>query len=79
MSKTLYLFRRSLEQVDPALFLATESQGDVVLLEESGGQTFPYAGGRVFTLTTHDGQGDRDLTYDELVKKIFEYDRTVVI
>ena len=79
MSKTLYLFRRSLEQVDPALFLATESQGDVVLLEESGGQTFPYAGGGVFTLTTDDGQGDRDLTYDELVKKIFEYDRTVVI
>ena len=79
MSKTLYLFRRSLEQVDPALFLATESQGDVVLLEESGGQTFPYAGGRVFTLTIDNGQGDRDLTYDELVKKIFESDRTVVI
>jgi hypothetical protein len=79
MSKTLYLFRRSLEQVDPALFLASESQGDVVLLEESGGQIFPYPGGRVFTLTTGHDQGDDDLTYDELVKKIFEYDHTVVI
>jgi hypothetical protein len=77
MRKTLYLFRRSVEQVDPALFLASESQGDVVLLEESGEQIFPYSGGKVFTLTRD--QGDRDLTYDDLVKKIFEYDHAVVI
>ena len=79
MSKTLYLLRRSLEQVDPALFLSSESQGDVVLLEESTGQTFPHAGGRVFTVTTGHSRGAHDLTYDELVKKIFECDHTVVI
>jgi hypothetical protein len=79
MSNALYLFRRSIEQVDPALFLASESHGDVVLMEESGGQTFPYPGGRVFTLTTGHGQGHHSLTYDELIHKIFEYDHTVVI
>ena len=77
MRKTLYLFRGSIEQVNPALFLPSESQGDVVLLEESGGRIFPYSGGKVFTVTH--SQGERDLTYDELVKKIFEYDHTMVI
>jgi hypothetical protein len=67
MKKTLYLLRKSPDRIDPAVFHPSESQGDVVLLEESGGRIFPYAGGAVFSLM------------DELVKKIFEYDHTVVI
>jgi hypothetical protein len=76
MKKTLYLLRKPLDRINPAVFLPSESQGDVVLLEESG-RTFPYAGGTVFSLTND--RGDHALTYDELVKKIFEYDRAVVI
>jgi hypothetical protein len=77
MKKTLYLLRKSPDRIDPAVFHPSESQGDVVLLEESGGRIFPYAGGAVFSLM--DDSADHALTYDELVKKIFEYDHTVVI
>jgi hypothetical protein len=77
MNKTLYLLRKPIHQIDPAVFLASESQGDVVLLEESGGETFSYAGGAVFSLT--DDQGSHTLTYDDLVKKIFEHDHAMVI
>ncbi len=77
MKKTLYLLRKPPERIDPAVFHPSESQGDVVLLEESGGRMFPHAGGVVFSL--RDDRADDALTYDDLVKKIFEYDRTVVI
>lgn len=77
MKKTLYLLRKPPDRIDPAVFHPSESQGDVVLLEESGGRMFPYAGGAVFSLR-YDGV-NYALTYDELVKKIFEYDHTVVI
>ena len=77
MKKTLYLLRKPPDRIDPAVFHPSESQGDVVLLEESGGRRFPYAGGAVFSL--RDDSVTHALTYDELVKKIFEYDHTVVI
>lgn len=77
MKKTLYLLRKPPERIDPAVFHPSESQGDVVLLEESGGRMFPYAGGVVFSL--RDDRADDALTYDDLVKKIFQYDRTMVI
>ena len=77
MKKTLYLLRKPIDQIDPALFLPTNSQGDVVLLEESGGRMFPYEGGAVFFLS--DGEVGNGLTYDSLVRKIFECDHTVVI
>ena len=77
MKKTLYLLRKPVEQIDPALFLPSSSQGDVVLLEESGGQVFEYGGGSVFSLTNENVE--HGLTYDGLVRKIFECDHTVVI
>ena len=77
MKKTLYLLRKPINQIDPAVFLPSESQGDVVLLQERGGQIFSYPGGAVFSLT--DGQADHGLTYDELVTKIFESELTLVI
>ena len=77
MKKTLYLLRKPPDQIDPAVFHPLESEGDVVLLEESGGRMFPYAGGALFSLI--DNSADYALTYDELVKKIFEHDHTVVI
>ena len=77
MKRTLYVLRRPLEQIDPALFVPSESQGDVVLLAESKGRVFSYAGGTVFSLS--DSDAAYSLTYDTLVKKIFEFDATVVI
>jgi hypothetical protein len=77
MKKTLYLLRKPLEHIHPALFLPSHSRGDVVLLEHRAGPVFPYAGGALFSLT-HEA-ADHGLTYDGLVKKIFECDHTVVI
>jgi hypothetical protein len=77
MKKTLYLLRKPIDQIDSALFHPTKSQGDVVLLEENGRRMFPYEGGVVFSLTND--EADDGLTYDGLVKKIFEYDHTVLI
>jgi hypothetical protein len=74
--KTLYLLRKPLDRIDPSLFLASESGGDLVLLEE-GSPAFSYTGGAVFSLGTSNGQPN--LSYDLLVKKIFESDYTVVI
>ncbi len=77
MKKTLYLLRKPVEQIDPSLFLPEKSQGDVVLLEESGAGVFPYAGGSVCSVTND--TAEHGLTYDDLVRKIFESDHVVVI
>jgi len=74
--KTLFLLRKSPDRIDASLFLASESQGDVVLLDD-GMTVFPYTGGNVFSLASNNGQAS--LSYGLLVKKIFESDHTVVI
>lgn len=77
MKKTLYLLRKPIEQINPTVFLPEESRGDVVLLGDSAGRMFPYAGGAILSLTNSDTA--HDLTYDMLVTKIFECDHIVII
>ncbi len=77
MKKTLYLLRKPIEQTNPTVFLPEESRGDVVLLGDSAGRMFPYAGGAILSLTNSDTA--HDLTYDMLVTKIFECDHIVII
>ena len=74
--KTLFLLRKSPDRIEVSLFLASESRGDVVLLDH-GMIPFPYTGGNVFSLASNNGQAS--LSYGLLVKKIFESDHTVVI
>jgi hypothetical protein len=75
--KILYLIRKPVDRIDPSLFLSSESQGDVVLLDQDEMTPFPYKGGMVFSLSS---QGSRNgLSYDDLVKKIFQSDHTIVI
>jgi hypothetical protein len=76
MKKTLYLLRKPLDRVEPALFVPSQSQGDVVLLD-SALAPFPHSGGAVLSLGIEDG--DRTISYNALVKKIFESDETIVI
>ena len=52
MKKTLYLLRKPIDQIDPALFLPAKSQGDVILLEESGGRMFPNTGGAILSFAS---------------------------
>ena len=74
--KMLYLIRKPVDCIDPSLFLSSESQGDVVLLDQ-GTAPFPYTGGTVFTLASDESQNG--LSHEDLVKKIFQSDHTIVI
>ena len=76
MKNTLYLLRKPLDRVDPAVFIASHSVGDVVLLDRAM-VPFPHSCGTVFSLGTEDG--DRIISYDVLVKKIFASDAAIVI
>jgi thymidylate kinase len=77
VKKTLYLLRKPIDHIDPSLFLPSESQGDVVFLDRSVMTSFPYKGGTVFSLENY--ESPNSLSYEDLVKKIFEADRTIVI
>ena len=76
MKKTLYLLRKPLDHVNPALFMASHSIGDVVLLDRAL-TSFPHSGGTVLSLGAQDE--DRTISYDGLVRKIFDNDDTIVI
>lgn len=77
MKKILYLLRQPVDRIDPSLFLPSESHGDVVLLHQNAIVPFPYEGGTVFSVSSTESQ--TGLSYDDLVKKIFQSDRTIVI
>ena len=77
MKKILYLLRKPVDRIDPSLFLPSESRGDVVLLQQDAIVPFPYEGGTVFSLSSAESQNG--LSYDDLVKKIFQSDHTIVI
>jgi hypothetical protein len=77
MKKMLYLFRKPVDRIDPSLFLPSESQGDVVLLHQDAIIPFPYEGGTVFSVSS--GESEKGLSYDDLVKRIFQSDHTIVI
>jgi hypothetical protein len=77
MKKTLYLLRKPADRLHPGLFHASESKGDVVLLESALDAGFSYTGGTIWSLGTTDS--DHVLSYETLLKKIFESDHTVVI
>jgi len=49
----------------------------VVFLDQSTMTSFPYKGGSVFSLSNNESQ--KGLSYDDLVKKIFQSDHTIVI
>jgi hypothetical protein len=77
MSKTLYLIRRPIEQVDQAVFFPADTIGDVVLLENGGSSRLVHDGGTVFSLT--DNAHHVRISYDDLIEKIFQTDHTIVI
>jgi hypothetical protein len=58
MNTTLYVLRRRPEEIPRALFHASDSGSDIVLIE---------------------GAGSEALSYDELLEKIFQADRTIVL
>lgn len=79
MNSFLYLLRRPPDQIPDALFRPSEALGDVVLLEAATSSVMSVPHGIVLRLK-HDGARDEGtLTYDELVHKIFDSERVMVI
>lgn len=64
----LFVLRKPLNQLNPALLIPSESEGEVVLLSETGSLASLKKDG---TTTA--------LSYDSLLVGIFEHDHTVVI
>ena len=77
MNTTLYLLRQPVERVNHAVFLPSESEGDVVLLEEAGSSVFSHSKGEVFSL--EENSRHSVLSYDNLIQKIFEVDHVIVV
>lgn len=76
MSKTLYLVRRPLREISPSIFVPSETEGDVLLIEAavaSGAHT----GGRVFSVSGENTGSKR--SFDEVISMLFEYERVIVL
>jgi hypothetical protein len=77
MNTTLYLLRQSIEHVNQAVFLPSETEGDVVLLEEGGSSVLSHSKGKVFSLAENSRHSF--LSYDDLIDKIFQVDHVIVV
>ena len=75
MRKTLYLVRRPLQEVPPSVFLPSETEGDLLLIERAE-ISEPPPSGTVFSLTD-DRRGSK-VSYDQVVTMLFEYERVIV-
>jgi hypothetical protein len=80
MSSTLYLLRQRTEHISPSLFLSSETDRDIILIEEAL-SVIPSSPKRV--VFAAEGMTDRGshmiLTYDDLIDKIFSSDHIVVL
>jgi len=77
MNTTLYLLRQSIEHVNQAVFLPSETEGDVVLLEEGSSSVLSHSRGEVFSLAENSRHSF--LSYDDLIDKIFQVDHVIVV
>ncbi len=76
MKHLLYLLRQPLSHVDHAIFSLSDSYGDVVVMDGDASSLATYRGGSVMTCSV---EGATGLSYDDVVKRIFEYERTIVL
>ena len=79
MNSFLYLLRRPPDQIPDALFQPSDALGDVVLLEAATSSVMSVPHGIVLRLGQDRARYEGTLTYDELVKKIFDSQRVMVI
>jgi len=75
--KALYLLRRSIDRVETSVFLPSQTEGDVVLLEEGVSSGLSHSTGEVFSV--REGSSYPYVSYDEIIEKIFTHDCVIVI
>ena len=80
MSETLYLLRQQPEHISPSLFLVSDTENDIVLVEHLVSVTPSSMKGVVMkSERTVASDSSQTVTYDDLVEKIFSSDHVVVI
>ena len=80
MSRTLYLLRREPEDISPALFRVSDTENDIVLLNQLVPRTCASVKGTAVNseqMVVTDSPGT--VTYDELIEKIFSSSHVIVI
>lgn len=75
MSKTLYIVRRPLQDVSPSVFLPSETDGDLLLIENAVVSDV-HAVGKVFSLASE--ESGSKVSYDEVITMLFEYEKVIV-
>lgn len=73
--KTLYLIRQPVEKISSSIFLPSQTEGDVLLLEGAT-SSFSHTTGKVFSTTAESRESQ--VSYDRVIAMLFEYDRVVV-
>lgn len=76
MSKTLYLVRRPLREISPSIFVPSETEGDVLLIETAVASD-AHTGERVFSVSGENIGSKR--SFDEVISMLFEYERVIVL
>ncbi|BFU94701.1 MAG: hypothetical protein NTNFB02_14230 [Nitrospira sp.] len=79
MNSFLYLLRQPPDQIPDALFRPSDTLGDVVLLEAATSSVMSVPHGIVLRIEQGRARDEGTVTYDELVEKIFDSDRVMVI
>ncbi len=80
MSATLYILRQPTNHISPSLFRVSDRDMDVVRMEDSASITFSSIKGAVQTSGEEAIDDSRQvLTYDDLVEKLFQADRIIVL
>jgi len=78
MNTFLYLLRRPIDRIPAPLFLPTENAGDVVLIEAAATSSLRLEDGTAYVMD-RERDAAEGLTYEDLVDKIFESERVIVI
>jgi hypothetical protein len=80
MSATLYLLRQTPDAISPSLFQVSDTDMDVVYVEQmSSVVPSSIKGGTVTDEEIVRGGSRQTLTYDDLVEKIFSSEHVVVL
>lgn len=80
MGTTLYVLRQHPDRISPAIFRSTDTQTDVIFLEQAiSGVPSSVNASVVTTAETAVGYSHPIMTYDELVEKIFSSEHIIVV
>jgi len=80
MGTTLYVLRQPLERISSSIFRASDSDMDLVFIEQAASMIPPSVKGLVVaTEGMVVGPSHQPMTYDDLIEKIFSSEHIIVV